>query len=362
MRGGVRTLQRCWLQATRMRSRHRIAVACSDDVGGRVLLACAFIQRYTLHTGSAPDCAPAHAQRSASRVPRSAAHSREQFTSVPRVDVSPLLAARRDSAVWRECVRELRSVGHNIGFFYAVNHGVPDSLAAEVMRQSAAFFALPAAAKHQLHISMSPRYRGYSGVGAEHTNGEPDLKETLDLGLERRPAPAHVVAAHPYEVRYAAVPCVRVCLRVGVAAAGSHCVRAAIDVCARGVAHRCCTGPTNGRLSTWSLASRAACSRTRGTCSDCVAPSCQRWLTAWGWAPVPWSRCCSRTPTPCCVCFATHPSLAVAGRWAANLVQERSMRQQGRLTVARRWLALDRTQTLVPCLCYCRTTAGGCKS
>jgi isopenicillin N synthase-like dioxygenase len=84
-------------------------------------------------------------------------------------------------------VSELRAACHGPGFFLITGHGIDPALCAAVLDVSREFFALPDADKLAIENVRSPQFRGYSRVGAEHTNGRPDRREQLDLGEEHAP-------------------------------------------------------------------------------------------------------------------------------------------------------------------------------
>lgn len=82
--------------------------------------------------------------------------------------------------------QQLCDTGHDIGFFYLKNHGIPASLLNEVLTQANLFFHLPQHEKNNIDITHSPHFRGYGKLNAETTGGIADYKETYDLGLERQ--------------------------------------------------------------------------------------------------------------------------------------------------------------------------------
>jgi isopenicillin N synthase-like dioxygenase len=82
-------------------------------------------------------------------------------------------------------LRELRAAAHGVGFFYLVGHGIEEELIRDVLDVSRRFFALPAADKLAIEMVNSPHFRGYNRAGSEHTRGEPDWREQLDVGAER---------------------------------------------------------------------------------------------------------------------------------------------------------------------------------
>ncbi|MER0240444.1 2-oxoglutarate and iron-dependent oxygenase domain-containing protein [Streptomyces sp. HSW2009] len=103
--------------------------------------------------------------------------------------VIDLRAAERGPEARAEFLDRLRRAAHEIGFFQLVGHGVVG--AAELLDLSRQFFALPDRERHELDILNSPHFRGYSRLGREHTRGEPDQRQQLDIGPERpgaRPA------------------------------------------------------------------------------------------------------------------------------------------------------------------------------
>src|SRR3954447_8800491 len=76
---------------------------------------------------------------------------------------------------------ELRSVARQIGFIYAVGHG----MSSELMHEARRFFDLPDADKLAIEMVNSPHFRGYTRIGREITRGRPDWREQLDVGAER---------------------------------------------------------------------------------------------------------------------------------------------------------------------------------
>src|SRR5258708_8667194 len=81
------------------------------------------------------------------------------MTSLPVIDVSglgsPKLSARATPAA------ELGQACREIGFFYAVNHGIPEATRNAIFAASQAFFALPLAVKQECSIKRSHPNRRY---------------------------------------------------------------------------------------------------------------------------------------------------------------------------------------------------------
>jgi isopenicillin N synthase-like dioxygenase len=74
---------------------------------------------------------------------------------------------------------------HEVGFFYLVGHGVPESLIDSIIRTARDFFALPESDKMAIENLKSPHFRGYTRIGGERTQGQTDWREQIDIGPER---------------------------------------------------------------------------------------------------------------------------------------------------------------------------------
>lgn len=81
----------------------------------------------------------------------------------------------------------LRTVAHEVGFFYLTGHGVPDELTRRLLAAARRLFALPQADKDAVAMVNSPHFRGYTRLGGELTGGRIDWREQLDIGPERTP-------------------------------------------------------------------------------------------------------------------------------------------------------------------------------
>jgi isopenicillin N synthase-like dioxygenase len=82
-------------------------------------------------------------------------------------------------------IEALRRACRDRGFFSLVGHGVDVARTAEVLASARAFFALPLEEKLAIENIRSAQFRGYTRVGQEQTNGHPDLREQLDVGVDR---------------------------------------------------------------------------------------------------------------------------------------------------------------------------------
>jgi isopenicillin N synthase-like dioxygenase len=84
-------------------------------------------------------------------------------------------------------VERLRAAVHEVGFFLLFGHGVDQRLLDEAPAVAEAFFALPESDRHEIDNVKSPQFRGYTRFGHEHTNGQPDLRDQIDIGREEPP-------------------------------------------------------------------------------------------------------------------------------------------------------------------------------
>jgi isopenicillin N synthase-like dioxygenase len=122
------------------------------------------------------------------------------LSAVPVIDLKG--GAGANAAERSAIAAQIRDACRNIGFFYAVNHGVPADLIRDQFDWTARFFALPMAQKQPLHMRNSPTTAGYEPVAeqqldSQDTTGEaapPDLKESYYCGLE-------VPEDHPFALR-----------------------------------------------------------------------------------------------------------------------------------------------------------------
>jgi isopenicillin N synthase-like dioxygenase len=101
------------------------------------------------------------------------------FVEIPELDL----------AAWRgpdrpQFAEQLREVGHNVGFFQLVGHGVEPEFVERHIALQTKFFDLPESDKASIDKVLSPHFRGWERVGAELTGGLPDLREQLDLSVE----------------------------------------------------------------------------------------------------------------------------------------------------------------------------------
>jgi isopenicillin N synthase-like dioxygenase len=101
----------------------------------------------------------------------------------PLVDLGPWFGgAARERA---ELCRQVGRLCHEVGFFYVVNHGIPESVSADYLHVIKSFFALPREVKQTIDKNGSPQFRGWEELGSELTNNQVDYREQIDIGVER---------------------------------------------------------------------------------------------------------------------------------------------------------------------------------
>lgn len=105
-----------------------------------------------------------------------------QITSIPLVDMSGVREG--DAASVRRAGAAIRKACTEIGFFYIVNHGVPQTVIDAAMAEAREFFALPVDTKRQ--VAVNDRHRGFHMLGGAtmYQASKPDHKEFFSMGLE----------------------------------------------------------------------------------------------------------------------------------------------------------------------------------
>jgi len=122
-----------------------------------------------------------------------------EIREIPIVDFA---GAWSDQVADREAVAAaIHRACRETGFFYLVNHGVPQSLVERQFAFSRAFFDLPMDEKLKIDIGRSNNMRGYEGLQAQTLDegSPPDLKEGLMIGREVGPDHWFVQKDVPFE-------------------------------------------------------------------------------------------------------------------------------------------------------------------
>jgi isopenicillin N synthase-like dioxygenase len=113
---------------------------------------------------------------------------------LPVIDVAPLISGGDAERV----AREIGAACRDLGFFYAIGHGIGADTLVALNEASQDFFALPEAEKMKIAMAWGGRaWRGYFPVGGELTSGKPDQKQGLYFGEELGADDARVRAGLP---------------------------------------------------------------------------------------------------------------------------------------------------------------------
>jgi len=121
------------------------------------------------------------------------------MTQLPVIDVSGLRSSELSDRA-----RVAAALGHacrETGFFYVVNHGIPEAARDSIFAAARAFFSLPIASKQEYSIKRSRHNRGYVALEAERldeSSARSDYKEAFNVGLELSADDPEVLAGKPF--------------------------------------------------------------------------------------------------------------------------------------------------------------------
>jgi isopenicillin N synthase-like dioxygenase len=123
---------------------------------------------------------------------------------IPVIDFGPVFAGERGALD-----RTAAIVGHaceNVGFFYALNHGVPETLIGGAFAASRRFHALPLDEKLKLRLNENnigylPINASVQGASTVHKATRPNQNESFFLSHDRAPDHPDVVAGTPLRGR-----------------------------------------------------------------------------------------------------------------------------------------------------------------
>ncbi len=123
---------------------------------------------------------------------------------IPVIDYGPYFAGA-PGALGR-LADELADACENIGFFYALNHGVPEALIDGAFEASRRFHALPLEAKlairlNENNIGYLPLNASVQGASTVHKATRPNQNESFFISHDRGPDHPEVVAGTPLRGR-----------------------------------------------------------------------------------------------------------------------------------------------------------------
>lgn len=82
------------------------------------------------------------------------------FSKLPRLDFQRIYSDNLSDR--QQLAKEVGAACRDVGFFYAVNHGVDESLLDDTFEASKRFFDLPTEIKMEVHNKKTSKFRGYA--------------------------------------------------------------------------------------------------------------------------------------------------------------------------------------------------------
>ena len=151
--------------------------------------------------------------------------------TIPVVDYGPYFAGEKGAL--DRLAGEVAHACQSIGFFYALNHGVPEALVDRAFAASRCFFGLPPEQKLALRLNESnigylPVNASVQGASTVHKATKPNQNESFFLSHDRSPDHPDVVAHTPLRGRNqwpADTPGMRADMMAYFAALGAMCDR-----------------------------------------------------------------------------------------------------------------------------------------
>jgi isopenicillin N synthase-like dioxygenase len=116
---------------------------------------------------------------------------------LPVIDIAALRERGSSLAARRAVAGRIGRACGGIGFFYAVNHGVPRAVIEDAYRAGRRFFRLPN--EDKLRVRVNARHRGFNALGdaTMYRATRPDYKEFYSIGLELAEDDPDVLAGEP---------------------------------------------------------------------------------------------------------------------------------------------------------------------
>src|SRR4029077_5109369 len=119
---------------------------------------------------------------------------------IPVIDFGPVFSGEHGALAG--IAAAARDACENVGFFYALNHGVPEALIDRAFAASRQFHALPPADKLKLRLNQNnigylPIDASLQGASTVHKATRPNQNESFFVSHDRGPAHPDVVAVTP---------------------------------------------------------------------------------------------------------------------------------------------------------------------
>jgi isopenicillin N synthase-like dioxygenase len=85
--------------------------------------------------------------------------AKETFNAVPKIDFRRIYSDKLEDR--KELAKEVGAACRDIGFFYAVNHGVDEAMLEDTFGALREYFSLPTDVKMETHNQKTTKFRGY---------------------------------------------------------------------------------------------------------------------------------------------------------------------------------------------------------
>ncbi|CAG8394391.1 unnamed protein product [Penicillium salamii] len=109
-----------------------------------------------------------------------------KFTSIPIIDLSPLISLTATPADMEKLVTDIRDACSTVGFFVIKNHGIDWSVVEDAFDAVEEFFNLPIETKMKIRQSTSPSFMGYEEPYYTNLDGlsKGDSKESVYISYD----------------------------------------------------------------------------------------------------------------------------------------------------------------------------------
>ena len=85
--------------------------------------------------------------------------AKQTFNSLPRIDFRRIYSDNLSDR--KELAKEVGAACRDVGFFYAVNHGVDEEMLNDTFEALKRYFSLPTEVKMETHNQKTEKFRGY---------------------------------------------------------------------------------------------------------------------------------------------------------------------------------------------------------
>jgi isopenicillin N synthase-like dioxygenase len=91
------------------------------------------------------------------------AAAKSTFNELPKIDFRRIYSDKLEDR--QELANEVGAACRDVGFFYAVNHGVDESLLDDTFEALEKYFSLPTEIKMETHNQKTEKFRGFVWTG-----------------------------------------------------------------------------------------------------------------------------------------------------------------------------------------------------